>query len=166
MTAIGAMMEPGAGGVDRAMLVGRPDAAGGHSDTSGGMTWKAAEVVVRAVYGTKSISRPCAPAQRACFLLIDFGTTSTCANMPSDRGTHPVGAWPSTMLLGAVPSRRECARRRAVGPRRWLSVRTRTRPRVVRDWSEEGLGDVRTLSEIPITSDVIRKGKGLRKAKG
>ncbi len=55
MTAIGAMMEPGASGVDRAMLVGRPDAAGGHSDVSGGMTWKAAEVVDSAVYGTKKL---------------------------------------------------------------------------------------------------------------
>jgi hypothetical protein len=55
MTAIGAKMEPGVSGVDRAMLVGRPDAAGGHSDVSGGMTWKAAEVVDSAVYGTKKI---------------------------------------------------------------------------------------------------------------
>ena len=107
MTDIGAVMDPVAGGVYCAMLVERPDAAGGHSDVSGGMTWKAAEVVNSAVDGINSINRSCASAQRASGLLIDFGTTSTCANMPSDRGTHPVGAWPSTMLLGAVPSRRE-----------------------------------------------------------
>ncbi len=154
MTDIGAVMDSGAGRVDCAMLVERPDAASGHSDVSGGMTWKAAEVVDSAVDGINSINRSCASAQRASGLLIDFGTTSTCANMPSDRGTHPVGAWPSTMLLGAVPSRRECARRRAVGPRRWLSiVHIHTRPTVVRDRSAEGLGGVRTLSEIHVASE-------------
>ena len=69
----------------------------------------------------------------------------------------------STLLGGATPSHCESARRRAVGPRRWLSiVRTRTRPRVVRDRSAERLGDVGTLSEILLLSVSSRVGKGLR----
>ena len=53
MTDIGAVMDPGAGGVDCAMLVERPDAAGGHLDTSGGMTCKAAEVASIARFTVK-----------------------------------------------------------------------------------------------------------------
>ena len=68
---------------------------------------------------------------------------------------HPVSRCLSGMLLGAAPSPRKRARRRAVGPTRWLSiVHIHYRPMVVRKRSLGALGDVGTARRILVSSRI------------